>query len=127
MPGREDVTLRLVLSAIPPSFDVSAWQGTLTHFGLLYPAFSSLYAYRVAPRIWPDLPNHELDTVAAHIGHDFHHHNAQPEAETAGPALFAMIEHMEARTLAELPQDDWGRVTPGKVIALLEVRTVGGR
>jgi hypothetical protein len=32
--------------------------------------------YRGAVRMWPDLPNQQLNTLAAYNGHGFHHHNA---------------------------------------------------
>jgi DNA polymerase-3 subunit epsilon len=48
----------------------------LDHFGLRCPEFDYLCTYRVAERIWPDLPAHNLKALAAHIGHDFNHHHA---------------------------------------------------
>ena len=32
-----------------------------------------------------------LGTLAEHIGHEFHHHNAQDDAEAAGYVLLAMM------------------------------------
>jgi DNA polymerase III epsilon subunit-like protein len=45
-------------------------------FGLRFSEFDYLSTYRVAERIWPDLPAHNLKALAAHIGHDFNHHHA---------------------------------------------------
>jgi DNA polymerase III epsilon subunit-like protein len=45
---------------------------------------NSVPTYRGAVRIWPDLPNQQLNTLAAHNGHGFHHHNAQADGEAAG-------------------------------------------
>jgi DNA polymerase III epsilon subunit-like protein len=63
---------------------------------------NSVRAYRRAARIWPDLPDHGLTTLAAHIGHEFHHHNAQADAEAAGRVLLAMMKHVNAQTLSDL-------------------------
>src|ERR1019366_3503421 len=58
-------------------FDIGALQATLDHFGLACPEFDYLCTYRVAERIWPELPNHQLNTLAAQIGHEFPQHHAQ--------------------------------------------------
>jgi DNA polymerase III subunit epsilon len=84
------------------SFDLDHLRGTLNHFGLDCPEFDYLCTYRLAARIWPDLPNHQLNTLTAHIGHEFHHHNAQADAEAAGRLLLAMIKHVNADTPREL-------------------------
>ncbi len=85
-------------------FDIGALRATLDHFGLACPDFDYLCTYRVAERIWPDLPNHKLNTLAAHIGHAFHHHHAQADAEAAGRVLLAMMKHVDAKTPSELLQ-----------------------
>jgi DNA polymerase-3 subunit epsilon len=83
-------------------FDIGVLRATLDHFGLACPEFDYLCTYRVAERIWPDLPNHQLNTLAAHIGHEFHHHHAQADAEVAGRVLLAMMKHVNAQTLSDL-------------------------
>ena len=85
-------------------FDIGVLRATLDHFGLACPEFDYLCTYRVAERIWPDLPNHQLNTLAAHIGHEFHHHHAQADAEVAGRVLLAMMKHVDAKTPSELLQ-----------------------
>jgi hypothetical protein len=42
--------------------------------------------------------------VAAHIGHEFQHHNAQADAEAAGRILLAMMKHANATSPRELLQ-----------------------
>ncbi len=85
-------------------FDIGHLRGTLEYFGLRCPAFDYLCTCNLARRIWPDLPNHQLQTVAAHIGHEFHHHHAQADAEAAGRVLLAMMKHANANTPDELLQ-----------------------
>ena len=85
-------------------FDIGALRATLGHFGLACPGFDYLCTYRLAENIWPDLPNHQLNTLAAHIGHEFHHHNAQADAEAAGRVLLAMMKYVTATTPSELLQ-----------------------
>ncbi|MGA2544636.1 MAG: exonuclease domain-containing protein [Verrucomicrobiota bacterium] len=85
-------------------FDIGVLRDTLNHFGLSCPSFNYLCTCSLARRIWPDLPDHQLDTVAAHIGHEFHHHHAQADAEAAGRVLLAMMKSVGANTPRELLQ-----------------------
>ena len=100
----ERLTRADIVVAHNAQFDLGALQATLDHFGLACPAFDYLCTYRVAERIWPDLPDHRLDTLAAHIGYEFHHHNAQSDAEAAGRVLLAMMKQVSANTPSELLQ-----------------------
>jgi DNA polymerase-3 subunit epsilon len=83
-------------------FDIGHLRDTLNHFGLACPAFEYLCTCQLARRVWPELPNHQLHTLAAHIGHEFNHHHAQADAEAAGRVLLAMMKQVNATTLAEL-------------------------
>jgi DNA polymerase-3 subunit epsilon len=100
----ERLTRADVVIAHNAQFDLGALQAALDHFGLACPEFDHLCTYRVAERIWPDLPDHRLDTLAAHIGYEFHHHNAQSDAEAAGRVLLAMMKQVSANTPSELLQ-----------------------
>lgn len=86
------------------TFDMSVLKQTLGHFNLPCPEFRYLCTYRLAARVWPELPNHQLNTVAAHIGHEFQHHHAQSDAEAAGRVLLAMMKQANAKTPRELLQ-----------------------
>lgn len=85
-------------------FDIGALRATLNHFGLACPEFDYFCTWRVAKRIWPELPNHQLNTLAARIGHEFQHHHAQADAVAAGRVLLAMMKHANATTPRELLQ-----------------------
>ena len=100
----ERLTRSDIVIAHNAQFDIRALRATLDHFGLAYPSFDYLCTCRVAEHIWPDLPNHKLNTLAAHIGHEFHHHHAQADAETAGRVLLAMMKQVSADTPRELLQ-----------------------
>lgn len=83
-------------------FDLRKLGGTLSHFGISCPAVDCLCTLALSRRVWPDLPSHSLDAVADHIGHCFHHHNAQADAEAAGQIMLAMMQHMGVTTPREL-------------------------
>ena len=75
---------------------------TLEQFNLPCPDFQCLCTCRLAKRVWPELPNHQLSTLASHIGHQFQHHHAQSDAEAAGRVLLAMMKQVSAETPNEL-------------------------
>lgn len=94
-----------VVVAHNAQFDMRKLRGVAMHFGLDCPQFDYLCTYRLARRIWPRLPNYQLPTVAAHVGHEFEHHNALADAEAAGVILLAMMKESHApgpRALAEM-------------------------
>ena len=86
------------------AFDIPHLRATLDHFGLGCPGFDYVCTLELARRVWPELPSHRLDTLAMHIGHEFHHHHAQADAEAAGRVLLAMMKHANASTPSELLQ-----------------------
>jgi len=84
------------------AFDIGHLRDTLDHFGLPRPEFDYVCTYQLARRVWPELPDHKLGTLAAHIGHQFNHHHAQDDAEAAGRVLLAMMKQVNANTPREL-------------------------
>ena len=82
-------------------FDIEHLRATLDHFGLPRPDFDYICTCQLARRVWPELENHQLSTLTAHIGHDFNHHHAQADAEAAGHVLLAMMSYINAKTPRE--------------------------
>jgi DNA polymerase-3 subunit epsilon len=97
--GRSDLVI-----AHCAEFDLDHLRATLAYFGLGCPEFDYVCTCNLARRVWPDLPDHKLHTLAAHIGHEFNHHHAQADAEAAGRVLLAMMKHAQATTPRELLQ-----------------------
>ena len=85
-------------------YDTSVLRHTMEHFNLPCPDFQCLCTYRLAARVWPELPNHQLVTLAAHIGHQFQHPHHQSDAEAAGRVLLAMMKQVSVETPNELLQ-----------------------
>lgn len=71
-------------------FDLRKLRGTLAHFRMPCPEFVVLCSCQLSRRVWPNLPNHKLNTVVTHIGHTFNHHNAAADAEAAGRVVCAI-------------------------------------
>lgn len=82
-------------------FDMDVLAQTLRHFQLPRPPFRYLCTCRLARVVWPDLPNHKLNTLAAHIGHTFEHHKAESDAVAAGKVMLAMMGQLGATSLEE--------------------------
>jgi DNA polymerase-3 subunit epsilon len=85
-------------------FDIEHLRATLNHFGLTCLPFNYLCTCQLARRVWLDLPNHKLSTLAAHIGLEFQHHHAQADAEAAGRVLLAMMKQTKVTATQELLQ-----------------------
>ncbi|MGD1084136.1 MAG: 3'-5' exonuclease [Verrucomicrobiota bacterium] len=84
------------------AFDLDHLAATLDHFSLPKPEFDYVCTCNLARRVWPDLTDHKLSTLAAHIGHKFNHHRAQSDAEAAGRVLLAMMKYVGAKAPSEL-------------------------
>lgn len=93
-----------VVTAHNAPFDMDHLRAALEHFGLPQPDFEYVCTCQLARRVWPELPNHKLNTLTAHIGHEFNHHHAQSDAEAAGRVLLAMMKQINANTPRELLQ-----------------------
>jgi len=93
-----------IVIAQKADFDLEHLRETLDHFGLACPEFDYVCTCQLARRVWPELPNHQLSTLTAHIGHQFNHHHAQSDAEAAGRVLLAMMKQVNANTPRELLQ-----------------------
>ena len=93
-----------VVIAHNAQFDMRKLCATANHFGLDVPPFDYLCTLALARSLWPkpQLSNHDLKTVAAHIGHEFQHHHALADAEAAGRILLAMMQEKSASDPREL-------------------------
>ena len=52
-----------------------------------------LDSVRVARRVWPELPNHRLNTLTGFLGVPHRHHDALSDARAAGMVVVRAIEH----------------------------------
>lgn len=71
----------LPLVAHNSPFDEGCLRAVFGLYEMTYPDYSFHCTCRAARRAFPYLPNHKLDTVAAHIGYDLRdHHHALADA-----------------------------------------------
>lgn len=83
-------------------FDMEVLRQTLDHFQIPQPTFRYFCTCTLARRVWPELPNHRLNTLAAHIGCELQHHHAQSDAVAAGKLMLAMIGQLRAGKLNDI-------------------------
>lgn len=68
-------------------FDKRVLHGTLSHYQLQQPRFQTLCTVQSSRRLLKELPNHKLNTVAAHYGIPLNHHHALDDARACATIL----------------------------------------
>jgi len=91
------------------SFDMGVLLKTLGMYHLEPPEFSYLCTVKLARRVWGDLENHRLNTVCAHLGYRFRHHNAAEDAGACARILTVALE-------------ETGTCSPGELMELTGIR-----
>lgn len=105
-----------IVAAHNASFDMSVLRHTLDQYGIVYPEIPYFCTVVAAKKTFPDLMNHKLNTVSAHIGFKFSHHNALEDAEACARVLVAAIKEKEAGGLeafCKSIRSSFGRLYPG--------------
>jgi DNA polymerase III subunit epsilon len=81
------------------SFDMSVIRQTLDRDNIIYPEMEYLCTATISRQVWPDMENHKLNTLAAHHGIRFQHHNALEDARVAAIVMQKAVEHMEVESI----------------------------
>lgn len=68
-------------------FDKRILLGTLSHYGMRSPKFKTLCTVQSSRSLLRLLPNHKLNTVAAHYGIPLNHHHALDDARASATIL----------------------------------------
>ncbi|THF53927.1 3'-5' exonuclease [Allorhizobium terrae] len=84
------------------AFDFSVWRGALDAYRLPYPSFDYVCSVKLAQKIWPQLPSHKLNILAAHLDLSFRHHNAAEDANICAQAVVEMMDRKGAADVVEL-------------------------
>ncbi len=94
-PTLNDYLSHNIVIAHNASFDMSVIRNTLDYFNLTYPEMDYLCTVNISKRIWPELENHKLNTVAGYHGITFEHHHALEDARVAAKILMKAFETYE--------------------------------
>lgn len=71
-------------------FDLRILHALLEHFQFPIPNMNHRCTLELARKTWPHLPNHQLSTLAAHLGIELTHHNAESDAIAAGRLMLEL-------------------------------------
>ncbi|MCI1926295.1 MAG: 3'-5' exonuclease [[Lactobacillus] timonensis] len=82
------------------SFDNSVLAATLTHYGLVTPAYLTLDTVKTSRYFLPNLVNHKLDTVCDALNINLHHHhNALDDAQACANILITETQQYGAQQI----------------------------
>lgn len=82
------------------TFDNSVLKNTLKHYHIAPPAYLTLDTLRTSQKLFPNLPNHKLNTVADALKIDLHHHhNALDDAQACADILISQSQQFGAQTI----------------------------
>jgi DNA polymerase-3 subunit epsilon len=83
------------------SFDMSVLRESLGHHGIDTPWIQAICTVDVARELYPSLPNHKLNTVAKHIGHQLEHHDPISDALAAAAIMLKWMDIHGAKLIEE--------------------------
>lgn len=101
-PNLKQVFDKNIIIAHNASFDISVLRNILDFYGIRYPEFDYYCTLVMARKVWPDFPNHKLDTIAAKLGLKFNHHDAKDDAYICAKIALACKKNADCSTLEEL-------------------------
>lgn len=84
------------------SFDISVLRASLNNFHESYPNFQYGCSYQIAKKIWPNLYNHKLSTVANYLGISLKHHDALEDARAAALITLEAMQKTRTSSVQEL-------------------------
>jgi DNA polymerase III subunit epsilon len=84
------------------SFDLSVLRNILDIYKIPYPTLHYFCTVGIAQNVWPDLPNHRLNSVAQHLGLKFKHHDALEDAFVAAEIVKNACLELNVPSLEEL-------------------------
>lgn len=95
---------RLVI-AHNASFDNGVLASCLEHYGIQQPHYLSLCTVRTSRKLFPEMPNHKLNTVCQELGISLeHHHDALEDSRACAEILMYQENHFGPEPLKQLIQ-----------------------
>ena len=92
---------RIVFAHNAP-FDMGVLRSSLLANRIEPPRFFQCCTVRISRKAWPELPNHELNTVGDFLHVDFRHHDALEDARACAAIPLAAAEMVGADSVEEL-------------------------
>ncbi|MBN2595488.1 MAG: 3'-5' exoribonuclease [Marinifilaceae bacterium] len=95
------------------SFDVSVLRACLDTYGIRFPEFDYLCTVQISRNIWPNMPNHKLNTMAHLFDIPLKHHDALEDTLACAKIAIKACEVMNMNSLTDLANEL--RIAPGKL------------
>lgn len=83
-------------------FDTRVLKSVLKTYDLDIPPLPYACTVEISRRVWPDLPNHKLDTVAGFLGYSFQHHQSLDDARACALIVRRAAQQVGASSMEEL-------------------------
>ena len=83
-------------------FDIGVLRATLDHYNIEWPELDFTCTVKISKRVWPDLQNHKLNTLAAYLGYEFKHHYALDDAEICAQVAIAAAKKRGVQSMEQL-------------------------
>ncbi|MGL4972866.1 MAG: exonuclease domain-containing protein [Culicoidibacterales bacterium] len=82
-------------------FDFGVLSAVLQTYDLPNPKFQYSCTVQMARKAWPHLPSHKLNDLAAHLGIEFHHHDANDDARVCAQIALAIFQQFQLNSIQE--------------------------
>ena len=93
---------RKLVIAHNAKFDIGVLRATLDHYNIEWPELDYTCTVKISKRVWPDLQNHKLNTLAAYLGYEFKHHYALDDAEICAQVAIAAAKKRGVQSMDQL-------------------------
>jgi DNA polymerase-3 subunit epsilon len=83
-------------------FDTRVLRSLLQYYHLEMPDISYACTVEISRKVWPELANHKLDTVAHFLGYQFRHHQALDDAKACAMIVCEAAKKVHAASMNDL-------------------------
>ena len=84
------------------SFDIGVLRESLNRFHEIPPTFQFGCSYRISKKVWPNLYNHKLSTVANYLSIRLNHHDALEDARASALITIEALRKTQTASVQEL-------------------------
>jgi len=86
------------------SFDMSVLRHALDISDIVYPETDYFCTRVISKQVWPNHPTYALDYIAAVLGIEFDHHNAQEDARACAMIALRACQNLSAESLYDMKE-----------------------
>ena len=83
-------------------FDMGVLRSCIWQYHLAKPHFTTACTVQISRKVWPDLPNHRLNTLGDFFAIKFHHHDALDDAKVCAKIPLVAGREVKVNSLEEL-------------------------